>query len=96
MESDNENTLEKVRSGHQLPQSKKKYSGVRVISTRILNEISLLIGELAIRGTKLTLNAGLGTENKLLIEQYNIAIRRTLLYFQLNKRVGSWLMNIYL
>ena len=31
-------------------------SGVRVIATRILHEISLLIGELAIRGTKLTLN----------------------------------------
>ena len=46
------------------------YSGVRVIATRILHEISLLMGELAIRGTKLTLNAGLGTENKLLIVQY--------------------------
>ena len=46
------------------------YSGVRVIATRILHEISLLIGEVGIRGTKLTLNAGLGTENKLLIEQY--------------------------
>ena len=34
-----------------------------------MHEISLLIGELAIRGTKLTLNAGLGTENKLLIKQ---------------------------
>ena len=47
-----------------------QYSGVRVIATRILQEISLLIGELAIRGTKLTIIAGLGTENKLLIEQY--------------------------
>ena len=47
-----------------------KYSGVRGIETRILNEISLLIGEIAIRGTKLTLYAGLGTENKLPIEQY--------------------------
>ena len=42
------------------------YSGVREIATRILHEISLLIGELAIRGTKLIINAGLGTENKLL------------------------------
>ena len=33
-------------------------------------EICLLIGELAIRGTELTLNARLGTENNLLIEQY--------------------------
>ena len=46
-----------------------KYSGVRVISSRILHEICLLIGELAIRGTKLTLNARLGTENNLLLEQ---------------------------
>ena len=46
-----------------------RYSGVRVIASRILHEISLLIGELAIRGTKLTLNARLGTENNLLIEQ---------------------------
>ena len=49
---------------------KLKYSGVRVIASRILHEICLLIGELAIRGTKLTLNARLGTENNLLIEQY--------------------------
>ena len=45
------------------------YSGVRVIASRILHEICLLIGELAIRGTKITLNARLGTENNLLIEQ---------------------------
>ena len=45
------------------------YSGVRVIATRILHEISLLIGELAIRGTKLTLNGGLGKEIKLPLEQ---------------------------
>ena len=38
-------------------------------SNSFLHEISLLIGELAIRGTKLTLNTGLRTENKLLIEQ---------------------------
>ena len=37
------------------------YSSVRVIATRILHEISLLIGEFAIIRTKLTLNAGLGT-----------------------------------
>ena len=29
-------------------------TGVRVIASRILHEICLLIGELAIRGTKLT------------------------------------------
>ena len=46
------------------------YSSVRVIASRILHEISLLIGELAIRGTKLTLNASLGTKSNLLIEQY--------------------------
>ena len=45
------------------------YSGVRVIVSRFLHEICLLIGELAIRGTKLKLNARLGTENNLLIEQ---------------------------
>ena len=28
-----------------------KYSGVRVIASRILHEICLLVGELAIRGT---------------------------------------------
>ena len=53
--------------------------GVCVIATSILHEISLLIGELAIRGTKLTLNAGLGTEDKLLIEQYYIMLLEQLL-----------------
>ena len=33
------------------------YSSFCVIASRILHEICLLIGELAIRGTKLTLNA---------------------------------------
>ena len=46
------------------------YSGVRVIASRILHEICLLIGELAIRETKLTLNARLGTKSNLLIEQF--------------------------
>ena len=46
------------------------YSSVRVIASRILHEICLLVGELAIRGTKLTLNARLGTKSNLLIEQY--------------------------
>ena len=36
------------------------YSGVRVIASRILHGICLLIGELAIRGTKLTLTTKLG------------------------------------
>ena len=45
------------------------YSSVRVIASRILYEICLLIGELAIRGTKLTLNARLGTKSNLLIQQ---------------------------
>ena len=45
------------------------YSGVRVIASRILHEICLLIGELAIRGTKLTLNDRLWTKSNLLIEQ---------------------------
>ena len=48
----------------------KKYRGVRVIASRVLQEICLLIGELAIRGTELTMNARLGTESNLLIEQY--------------------------
>ena len=46
------------------------YSGVRVIASRILHEICLLIGELAIKGTKLTLNDRLGTKSNFLIEQY--------------------------
>ena len=46
------------------------YSSVRVIASRILHEICLLIGELAIRGIKLTLDARLGTKSNLLIEQY--------------------------
>ena len=37
------------------------YNGVRLIASRILHEICLLIGELAIRERKLTLNACLGT-----------------------------------
>ena len=37
------------------------YSSVRVIATRILHEICLLIGELAIRGTELTLITRLET-----------------------------------
>ena len=36
------------------------YSGVRVIASHILFEISLLIGEVAIKGTYLTLNAHFG------------------------------------
>ena len=47
-----------------------EYSGIRVIASHILLEICLLIGELSIRGTKLTLNARLGTKSNLLIEQY--------------------------
>ena len=45
------------------------YSSVRVIASRILHKICLLVGELAIRGTKLTLNARLGIKSNLLIEQ---------------------------
>ena len=45
------------------------YSGARVIASRILHEICLLISKLVIRGTKLTLNARLGTKRNLLIEQ---------------------------
>ena len=51
---------------------------VPVIASRILHEICLLLGELSIRGTKLTLNARLGTKTNLL--KSNIAIRRTPLY----------------
>ena len=46
------------------------YSGVRVIASRILHEICLLISELAIRRTNLTLIVRLGTKSDLLIEQY--------------------------
>ena len=49
------------------------YSGVRMIASRILHEICLLIGKLALRGTELTLHACLGTKSDLLIE--HIAIR---------------------
>ena len=38
------------------------YSNVRVIASRFLHQICLLIDELDIRGTKVTLNARLGTE----------------------------------
>ena len=48
------------------------YSGVRVIAGRILHGICLLISELAIRGTKLTLNARLGLKSNLLIQQYGV------------------------
>ena len=46
------------------------YGIVRLIASRILHEICLLIGELANRGTKLTLNARMGAENNLLLDQY--------------------------
>ena len=46
------------------------YISVRVMTSRILHEICLLVAELAIRGTILTLNARLGTKSNLLIEQY--------------------------
>ena len=46
------------------------YSGVRVIASCILHEICLLIGELAIRQTNLTLIVRLGSKSDLLIEQY--------------------------
>ena len=38
-----------------ITRTKIKYSGVRVIASRILHDICLLIGELANRGTNLTL-----------------------------------------
>ena len=70
---DNSNGLENCTLGMDLAEKHLKvplsmnrnliYSGVRVIATRILHGIT-------IRATKLTLNAGLGTENRLLIEQY--------------------------
>ena len=51
------------------------YSGVFlsakcVLAIRILHEISLLIGEFAIRRTNLTLIVRLGAKSDLLIEQY--------------------------
>ena len=62
--------LKSVFSGHQCCSRN---------SSRILHEICLLIGKLVIRGMKLTLNARLGTKSNLLLEQYCVAIRRTLL-----------------
>ena len=44
--------------------------GIRVIASRILYEICLLIGILAIRGIKLTLNALLRTKVTNTREQY--------------------------
>ena len=55
------------------------YSGIALLATRILHEIWLLIGEVAIRRTKLTLNDGLGTKKKLLIEQYILLIGELLI-----------------
>ena len=46
------------------------YSGVRVIASRILHEIRLLMDELAIRRTNLTLIVRLGTKSDLLGEHY--------------------------
>ena len=48
-----------------------KYSSVRLIASRILHEIFLLIGELAIKRTNLTLIVRLGAKSDLLIEQYS-------------------------
>ena len=46
------------------------YSGVRVIASHILHEICLLMGELVIGRTNLTLIVPLGTKCDLLMEQY--------------------------
>ena len=69
-----------------------EYNCVRVVASLIFHEISLLIGEFAIRGTELTCNVRLGTDNSLLIEQY-IAIRRTLLYLQWRIGIFQGLMD---
>ena len=47
-------------------------SGARVIASRILHEICLLYGELAITRTNLTLIVHLGAKSDLLIKQYAI------------------------
>ena len=46
------------------------YSGIALLAIRIFHEIWLLIGEVDIKVTKLTLNTGLVTKKKVLIEQY--------------------------
>ena len=46
------------------------YSSVRVIASRILHEICLLIGELAIRRTNLSLIVRLGTKSELLMGEH--------------------------
>ena len=55
------------------------YSGVRLMANRILHEICFIVGELAIRGTELSLNARLGTENNLLLEQLLLGEHRCIL-----------------
>ena len=40
----------------------QQYSGVSIVASCILHEIYSLLGEFAIGGTELTLNARLGTE----------------------------------
>ena len=50
--------------------SNLNYSGVRVIASRILHEICLLVGKHAIWRTNLTLIVRLGYKSELLIEQY--------------------------
>ena len=54
------------------------YKGVRVIANRILHEICLLIGKLAIIGTKLTLNACLGIKSNSVVEQYILLLEALL------------------
>ena len=64
------------------------YSGVRVIASRILHEICLLIGKLVIRRTNLTLFVRLGTKSDLLIEQYILLLEQLLIgehYCTINK-----------
>ena len=47
-----------------------KYSGIRLLATRVLLIKWLLIREVANKGTELTQNLHLGPEDWLLIEQY--------------------------
>ena len=63
-------------------------NGVRVIASRILHEICLLISELAIRRTNLTLIVHLGIKSDLLIGQYCLLLEQLL--------IGEHYCNYYL
>ena len=54
----------------QIVRERTKYSGIRLLATRVLLIKWLRIREVANKGTELTQNLHLGPEDWLLIEQY--------------------------